>query len=79
MYRSHAERYGPDKPSSLPSIEGDFTPTTSMAVLGDKLGTNPWIGQPMCCGLGREPFFSGAVALSIAVDDFTKGCCALTA
>jgi hypothetical protein len=25
-------------------------------------------------GLCREPFFSGAVALSIAVEDFTKGC-----
>jgi hypothetical protein len=40
---------------------------------GDKLGTDPWIGQLACCRLCREPFFSGAVALSIAVDDFVKG------
>jgi hypothetical protein len=29
--------------------------------------------------LYQEPFFSGAVALFIAIDDFTKGCYALTA
>jgi hypothetical protein len=45
-----------------------------MAALGEKLGTDPRIGQPVCCGLCREPFFSGAVTLSIAVDDFAKGC-----
>jgi hypothetical protein len=27
------------------------------------------IGQPTCCGLCCEPFFSGAVTLSSAVDD----------
>jgi hypothetical protein len=56
------------------STEGGFTPTTSMIDLGEKLGMDPWIDQPSSCGLGREPFFSGAVALSIAVDSFTKGC-----
>jgi hypothetical protein len=66
--------YGPSKPSSLTSTKGGFTPTTSMVVLGEKLGTDPQIGQPSCCELGREPFFSEAVALSIAVDDFMKGC-----
>jgi hypothetical protein len=45
-----------------------------MAALGEKLGTDPWIGQPACCRLCQEPFFSGAVALSIVVDGFTKGC-----
>jgi hypothetical protein len=30
---------------------------------------NPWIDQPVCGGLCREPFFSGAVTLSSAVDD----------
>jgi hypothetical protein len=52
-----------------------------MATLGEKLGTNPQIGQPACCGLCREPFFSGAVTLSIVVDDFMKGChvCGLSA
>jgi hypothetical protein len=51
-----------------------FTPTTSIAVMGEKLSMNPWIGQPECCGLGREPFFSGAVALSNTIDDSMKGC-----
>jgi hypothetical protein len=36
-------RYGSSKPSSLPSTEVDFTPTASMAILGEKLGTDPWI------------------------------------
>jgi hypothetical protein len=73
------QRYGPGKPSSLASTEGGFTPATSIVVLGDKLGTDPWINQPTCYGLGQEPFFSGAVALFIVVDDFTKGCYALIA
>jgi hypothetical protein len=71
-------RYGSSKPSSLPSTEGGFTPTTSMTVLGEKLTMDPRIGQPACCGLCRGPFFSGAVALFSAVDDFAKGCYALT-
>jgi hypothetical protein len=71
-------RYGSGKPINLQSIEGGFTPTASMAVLGEKFGTDPRIGQPTWCGLCREPFFSGAVALPIAVDDFAKGCYALT-
>jgi hypothetical protein len=45
-----------------------------MASSGEKLGTDPRIGKPACCGLCQEPFFLGAVALSIAIDDFTKGC-----
>jgi hypothetical protein len=77
-YRSHAGAYVPSKPSNLPSTEGGFTPTISMAGSGEKLVTDPWIGQSSCCGLSREPFFSGAVALSIAVDDGTKGCYILT-
>jgi hypothetical protein len=73
------QRYGPGKPSSLSSTEGGFTPTASLVVLGERLGTDLWIGQSVCCGLFQESFFSGAVTLSIAVDDFTKGCYALTA
>jgi hypothetical protein len=65
-------------PSILTSTEGGFTPTTSMAGSEEKLGMNLWIGQPSCYGLCQEPFFSGAVALSIVVDDFVKGCYALT-
>jgi hypothetical protein len=45
----------------------------------EKLGMNPQIDQPSCCGLCRKPFFSGAVALFIIVDDFAKGYYALTA
>jgi hypothetical protein len=65
--------YGPGKPSNWLLTEGGFTPTTSMVGSGEKLGTNPWIGQLACCRLCRESFFSGAVALPIAVDDFVKG------
>jgi hypothetical protein len=54
-----------------------FAPTDSMVVLGEKLGTDSQIGQPVCCGLCREPFFSGAVALLNSVNDYTKGCYAL--
>jgi hypothetical protein len=56
----------------------DFAPTASTAVLGEKIGTNLWIGQPSCYGLGREPFFSGAVALLNSIDAYVKGCYALT-
>jgi hypothetical protein len=45
-----------------------------MAALGEKLGTDLRISQSVCCRLCREPFFSGAVALFVAVDDFVKGC-----
>jgi hypothetical protein len=50
----------------------------SMAILGEKLGMDPWIDQPACCGLCQEPFFSGAVVLLDSVDDYAKGCYALT-
>jgi hypothetical protein len=51
-----------------------FTLTASMTVVEEKLGMDQRIGQSVCCGLGRKPFFSGAVALSNTVDDFIKGC-----
>jgi hypothetical protein len=54
--------------------EGGFTPTASLAGSGEKLDMDPWIGQPPRWGLCREPLFLGAVALSIAVEDFAKGC-----
>jgi hypothetical protein len=72
------QRYRLSKPSSMPSKDGWFTPTASMAILGEKLGTHPWIGQSPSCGLGWEPFFSREVTLSIVVDDFTKDCYALS-
>jgi hypothetical protein len=55
-----------------------FAPAALMDVLGEKFSTDPQIGQPSCCGLGREPFFSGEVALLNSVDDYVKGCYALT-
>jgi hypothetical protein len=66
--------YMSSKPSSLPSTEGDFTHTALMTGSGDKLGTDLRISQSSCCELCWEPFFSGVVTLSIAVDDFMKGC-----
>jgi hypothetical protein len=50
-----------------------------MIVLGEKLGTDPWISQLSCCGFGRESFFSGAVTLLNSVDDYVKDWYALTA
>jgi hypothetical protein len=78
-YRSHTGVYRPSKPISLPSIDGGFTLTDSRLSwernwVRTQLGTDPQISQPMCCGLYREPFFSGAVALSIVVDDFMNVC-----
>jgi hypothetical protein len=35
--------------------------SASLAGSGEKMGTDPRIGQLACCGLCREPFFSGAV------------------
>jgi hypothetical protein len=58
----HTDRmlvYGYCKPSIQSSIEAWLFPTASLAVVGEKLGTNPWIGQPSCYGLCREPFFLG--------------------
>jgi hypothetical protein len=40
-----------------------FAPTTSLVGSGEKLGTDPRIGQPACCRLCQEPCFSGAMAL----------------
>jgi hypothetical protein len=56
----------------------DFAPTASMAGLGEKLGMDPWIGQPVCYGLCQELFLSGAVVLLNSVDAYVKGCYALT-
>jgi hypothetical protein len=50
----------------------DFAPTASLVGLGEKLSTDPRVGQPVCCGLCREPLFSGAVALLNSVDGSCK-------
>jgi hypothetical protein len=51
-----------------------FAPTASLVGSGEKLSTDQRIGQPMCCGLCREPFFSGAVTLLNYVGDCVKDC-----
>jgi hypothetical protein len=51
--------YGPSKPSSRLSIEAWVFPTTSLAIVREKLGTDLRIGQPSYCGLCLEPFCSG--------------------
>jgi hypothetical protein len=38
----------------------DFAPITLLVGLGEKLGTDPWIGQSLWCGLCQEPFFLGS-------------------
>jgi hypothetical protein len=71
--------YRSGKPSSWLSTEACLFSTASLAVVGEKLGTDLWIRQPSSCGLCREPFFSGVVDPYKSVDDFTKGCYVLTA
>jgi hypothetical protein len=56
-----------------------FALTASMTVLGEKLDSDLRIGQLSCCGLGRGPFFSGAVTLLNFVDSYVKDCYALIA
>jgi hypothetical protein len=70
--------YGPVKPIGCLSIESCLFPTASLAVVGETLGTDPLIRQSSRCGLCWEPFFLGAVDLYKSVDDFVKGCYALT-
>jgi hypothetical protein len=56
-----------------------FFLTALLSVMGEKLGTDPQTSQPVCCGLDREPFFSGAVDLFKFVNDYAKCCSVLTA
>jgi hypothetical protein len=44
------QRYGPGKPSSRLSTKAWLFPTASLAVVGEKLDTDPWINQPSCSG-----------------------------
>jgi hypothetical protein len=68
---------GPSKPSSLSSIEAWHKPSASFVGLEEKLGTDPRISQSACCGLCREPFFSGAVVFIQIHRWLMKGCHAL--
>jgi hypothetical protein len=56
----------------------DFAPTALMAVLSEKLGTDPRIGQSTYCGLCWELFFLRVVVLLNSVDDYVKCCYVLT-
>jgi hypothetical protein len=49
-------------------------PPASLAGSGEKLGTDLRIGQPLCCGLCQEPFFSGAVGSVQICQRLVKGC-----
>jgi hypothetical protein len=63
-YWSHTGVYGPSNPSNLPSTEGGFAPTASLAGSGEKLSMDIRISQPSCWGLCWEPFLirnSGSV------------------
>jgi hypothetical protein len=76
-YRSHAGDMGPV--SLVVDCQHELTfPHSSLVVVEEKLGMNPWIEWPSCCRLCREPFFSGAVELFKSVDDCMKGCYMLT-
>jgi hypothetical protein len=68
MYQSHAVIWT-SKPNSLSSTEVWLKSTTSLVGLGDKLGTDLRIGQPVCCGLCRELFSQEQWDLSKSVDD----------
>jgi hypothetical protein len=52
--------YGPNKASSLSSIEAWLKPTASLAVRGEKLGRDPQIGQSACWRCSREFLFLGS-------------------
>jgi hypothetical protein len=49
-------------------------PPASLAGSGEKLGMDLSIGQSACCGLCREPFFSGAVRSIQICRRLVKGC-----
>jgi hypothetical protein len=79
MYRSYVRDMGLVSLVAGHQQKVRFAPTTSMTVLREKLGMDPRIGQPACYELCRKPFFSGALTLLNPVDDYAKGCHALTA
>jgi hypothetical protein len=66
--------YGSGMPSGLLSIEACLFPTASLAFVGEKLRTDPWIGRPSSYGLCQEPLFSRSVDLYNFVHDSAKGC-----
>ena len=47
-------------------------PPALLAGLGEKMGTDPRIGQPACCELCQEPFFQEQWDPSKSVGDSQK-------
>jgi hypothetical protein len=47
---------GPVNRCSFLATDACLFSTVSMDVVGEKLGMDLWIGQPVCCELGQEPF-----------------------
>jgi hypothetical protein len=74
MYSSHAGVYESSKPNSWSPIWAWLTPTTSLADSRDKLGMDPRVNQPACCGLYQEPFLSDVVESVQICQRRTKGC-----
>jgi hypothetical protein len=73
-YQSFAGVYGPSKPSSWSPTGAYLMPTASLVGLGEKLGTNSQIGQPVCYRLCQEPLFSGSVGSIQICRRLKKGC-----
>jgi hypothetical protein len=73
-YRSHARDMGPVSLVAGRQHKVGFAPTTSVVVLGEKLGM-----ESMDPSAGLLWIMSGAVAQLNSVDDYMKGCYALTA
>jgi hypothetical protein len=69
----------PGKSSSWLSTKAYLFAIVSLAIVGEKLGTDPEIRRMSSCGLCWEPFFSGVLDLYKSVDDFMKGYYELTA
>jgi hypothetical protein len=74
MYRSHVGDMSPVRLVVRCQQKFDFSLLLHFSVMGEKLCMDPRIGQPTCCRLCLEPFFSGAVDLFKSVDDCIKCC-----
>jgi hypothetical protein len=73
-YRSRAGDMGPINLLVGHRQELGLRPPASLASSGEKLGTDPRIGQLACCGLCQEPFFSRAVGSVQICRRLVKGC-----
>jgi hypothetical protein len=76
-YRSHVSVMGTVSLVAGYQQKLVFSPTASLVVVRAKLGMDPRIIQSSTCGLCRETF-SWPIDLYKSVDNFAKGCYALT-